>query len=63
MLLLLEDFFLLPITKSFYGAFSVSRDVLAIFRSSLFVCKAARFFRFSESSSVEIVECSKKALF
>ena len=42
----------------------MSRDVLAIFK--LFfsrVYKAARFFySFIECSSVEIVECSKKAL-
>ena len=40
------------------------RDVLAISRlfSSL-IYKAARFFIHSECSSVEALECSKKALF
>ena len=42
----------------------MSRDVLAISRLiSSCIYKPARFFSFRECCSVEIVECSKKALF
>ena len=45
------------------GVFPVSREVLASFRLFSIIYKAARFFFNSECSSVETVECSKKALF